>query len=94
MVLLVTQLGAGLYGLMNYESLIEKGLNETLYAAKDNQVIASAWQALQHEVSTKVVVKRSKLQLSSDTINYRESVAVSINQAIGNLLLDITNHYR
>lgn len=49
--ILVAQLGLGLYGLINYDVLIEKGLEETLYAAKDQIELKKAWETLQYENS-------------------------------------------
>lgn len=51
LVLLVTQLGIGLYALIHYDALIEKGLFVTLNAAKDQQKIFNAWENMQYEVS-------------------------------------------
>lgn len=48
---LVTQFGLGLYGLINYDLLIEKGLKETFNAAKDQRELRKAWEDLQYEVS-------------------------------------------
>lgn len=51
LILFVAQLGFGLYGLFNYDQLIEDGLTETMYAAKDQKELQKAWETLQHEVN-------------------------------------------
>lgn len=53
---LVAQFGLGLYGLINYDQLIEDGLKETLYAAKDQIELKNAWETLQYEVGTGCII--------------------------------------
>lgn len=48
--LFIAQLGLGLYGLINYDALIEKGLKETLNVAKGQNELLNAWEAMQNEV--------------------------------------------
>lgn len=50
--LLMAQLGFGLYGLINYDQLIEKGLLETIRVSKGNEELLKAWEGLQNEVKT------------------------------------------
>lgn len=50
LVLLVAQLGFGLYGLINYDVLIEKGLYATLDAAKDQPTLQKAWDGIHAKV--------------------------------------------
>lgn len=64
LVLLVTQLGIGLYALINYDALIEKGLFVTLNAAKDQQKIFNAWEHLQHEVSISLRLRWNDVKCS------------------------------
>lgn len=59
--LLVAQLGFGLYGLINYQLLIENGLMEILHASKGQKELQNAWEALQNEVSADSNIERCKL---------------------------------
>lgn len=52
LVLLMAQFGYGLYTFINYDSLIEKYLYETLDAAKDRPLLKNAWIATQRNVSS------------------------------------------
>lgn len=49
-VLFVVQLGFGLHGFVNQETLIEKWLNEVLHAGKDQELLKNAFIATQHNV--------------------------------------------
>lgn len=49
--LLVVQLGGGVYAMINYDKLVDKGLTETLRGAKDNNELFKVWEALQYDVS-------------------------------------------
>lgn len=50
-ILLVTQLGFGLYALINYDILMEKGLDSTLKATKEHKNLRKAWDRIQTNVS-------------------------------------------
>lgn len=52
LVLLVVQLGFGLYGLINYDVMIEKGLYATLDAVNDQPNLQKAWIRIQKDVSS------------------------------------------
>lgn len=103
LILVVAQLGIGIYGLVNYESLIERGLNETLHATKENEVLEKAWEGLQYYVSTSTHLlkgeKKSRYynRLFFHTLcilNYRNNVAASMHHRIGCQLLGQTIHYQ
>lgn len=49
LILLVAQIGGGLYGMINYDLLLEKGLNEMLYATKDHNDLLKTWDQLQYD---------------------------------------------
>lgn len=49
-ILIVVQFGFGLYGFISYDVLIEKCLNETLYAGKDQALLRNAFEATQNNV--------------------------------------------
>lgn len=59
LILLVIQLGVGIYGLVKYDTILEKGLTATLQDAKDNPNIGKAWDALQYNVSANTNILKS-----------------------------------
>lgn len=56
LVSLMAELGYGLYGFINCDTLIEKYLHETLDAAKVQPLLKNAFIAIQHNVSTEFTI--------------------------------------
>lgn len=96
LVLVVAELGFGLSVLINYDVFIEKCLNDTLYAGKDQVLLKNAFTATQYNVCIDWIIEFYwiNVKLSScDCIIFSMHVAGSINQLIGDLYSEIKIHW-
>lgn len=64
---LVNQFSAGLYGLINYDLFVERGLQKTLNAVKEQPDLINAWETIQKNVSINTLT--SKLNSMLDLLH-------------------------